>query len=74
MRCVKDQYENMSGREPDQSTVVSSRNWVAGRQVQERGIALYTLLYLLNFTSHACTIYLKKGVQYFKSYYVSPIA
>ena len=59
---------------PDQSTVVTCRNWVAGRQVQERDIALYTLLYLLNFTSYDCTNYLKKEVQYFKSYYVSPIA
>ena len=53
---------------PDQSTVVTSRNWVAGRQVQERDFALYTLLCLLNFTSYDRTIYLKKGVQYFKSY------
>ena len=68
MSCVKNQYENILEENPDQSTVVTSRNWVAGRQVQERDFALYTLLYLLNFTSNDCTIYLKKGVQYFKSY------
>ena len=63
--CQKSAWEYVWKR--TQNTVVTSKNWVAGRKGQEKDISLYTFLYLLNFKPVDYTIYSKKEIQRFKN-------